>query len=194
MTQSNETNSDKSKRNKIIAIGIGAVAIVATAITVPAIADSRMYQHAKIAMSDSGDTNIHKAGWGSRHKGSGLANMSDADIEKRVSKMVAHLSIEIDATDEQEKKITEIAVATAIDMKPLRAEFRSAGMELANLLTAENVDRTAIERIRADRLAAADEVSKKLVDAVAEVSEVLTADQRAKLADHLDRFKSKRGH
>ena len=79
-------------------------------------------------------------------------------------------------------------------MKPLRAEFRAAGMELADLLTAENIDLAAIENIRAERLAAADEVSKKLVAAVSEVSQVLTPDQRSQLADHLERFKSKRGH
>lgn len=192
MTNENETNTPKFKltRNKMIVAGLGAVAIVTSAIAVPAIADSRMYQHAKLAMSDSDRGMVHKASWGGGHKRSNFSTMSDAEIEERVTKMVRHLSIEIDATPEQETKIIEVTFATAKDMQPLRAEFRAAGEEMASLLTAQTVDLAAIENLRAERLVATDEVSKTVVGAIAKVSQILTPEQRKGLAGRLEQFKS----
>lgn len=194
MTKNNETKKFKLSRNQTIAAIIGGVAVIGSAVAVPAIAESNMAQHTKLAMSDDGDFRVYKAGWGGHHKGSGFAEMSEADIEKRVTKMVKHLSIEIDANEDQEKMIVEITVATAKDLQPLRAEFRAAGEELASLLTAVTVDRQAIENLRAERLVATDEVSKKVVNAIAQISEVLTPKQREGLSTRLDQFKSMRGH
>lgn len=190
MTKNTETKKFKLSRNQTIAAIIGGVAIIGSAVAVPAIAESNMAQHAKLAMSDDGDFRMHKAGWGGGHKRSGFADMSEADIEKRVTKMVKHLSIEIDANEDQEKLIVAIATETAKDLQPLRAEFRAAGEELASLLTAETVDRQAIESLRAERLIATDDVSKKVINAIAQVSEVLTPKQREGLSARLDQFRS----
>ncbi|MEW7006319.1 MULTISPECIES: Spy/CpxP family protein refolding chaperone [unclassified Lentilitoribacter] len=192
MTKNNETKKFKLSRNQTIAAIVGGVAVIGSAVAVPAIAESNMAQHAKLAMSDDGDFRVYKAGWGGHRKGSHFADMSEAEIEKRVTKMVKHLSIEIDANEDQEKLIVAITTATAKDLQPLRAEFRAAGEELANLLTAETIDRQAIENLRAERLAATDVVSKKVVDAVAQISEVLTPKQREGLSMRLDQFRAMR--
>jgi Spy/CpxP family protein refolding chaperone len=195
MTKNNETHTSKFKltKNQTIAAVVGGIAILGTAVAVPAIADSRVFQHAQLAMSEDGGARVHKAGW-SGHKRRGFSDMSDADIEKRVTKMVRHLSIEIDANADQEKLITEVALATAKELKPVRDEFHAAGEKMADLLTAPTVDRAAIEGLRAERLAATDEVSKTVINAVAQVSEILTPQQREGLAKRLDQFKSMRGH
>lgn len=194
MTKNNETKTFKLSRNQTIAAIIGGVAILGSAVAVPAIAESNMAQHAKLAISDDGDFRVYKAGWSGHRDRSRFANMSEADIEKRVTRMVKHLSIEIDANEDQEKMIVEIATATAKDLQPLRAEFRAAGEELATLLTAETIDRQAIENLRAERLAATDDVSKKVVNAIAQISEVLTPKQREGLSSRLDQFRSMRDH
>ena len=62
--------------------------------------------------------------------------------------MVAHIAIEIDATDDQKQKLTGIFVGAANDLMPIHAEFiesRQAG-ELVGLLTAPAVDRAAMNR------------------------------------------------
>ena len=90
--------------------------------------------------------------------------------------MVAHLAIEIDATEEQKTKLTAIFVGAANDLMPLRAEMmesRHAG-ELVGLLTAPTVDRAAIETFRAEKMALADQASRRIAQALGEAAEVLT--------------------
>lgn len=192
MTDKNHNQTPKFTwtRNKAFAAGLGAVAIVGSVFAVPAIAESRYYQHAEIQFS-SGDVQVTKAGWGRSSQERGLAGMSDEQIEKRVTKMVRHFAVEIDATDAQQDKIKEVALATALDMKPLRADYRAAGEALANLLTADQVDRAAIEAIRAERMAATDAVSQKLLTAMTDVSEILTVEQRQELAERVEKIKAR---
>lgn len=188
MTKENETQTSKFQmtRGKIIALSVGAVAILGSAVAVPAIANSNVAQHAKIAISDMDQNHVYKAGWGGKR--SSFSQMSEADLEKKVTKIARHMSVEIDATEAQEKQIIEIALATAKEMQPLRDEFKAAGFELVNLLTSDNVDRVAIETLRTERLAAADTISKTMLDAVSEVSEILTVEQRQGLAKRVERM------
>jgi Spy/CpxP family protein refolding chaperone len=51
------------------------------------------------------------------------------------------------------------------------------------------VDRAGLEEIRKAEIALADEASKKLVQALADVSEVLTPEQRQALLEHAQRFR-----
>ena len=62
------------------------------------------------------------------------------------------------------------------------------------LLTANTIDRAALEKVRAERLAEADRVSKELVNALADVAEVLTPEQRVIVNERLEQFKSMRRH
>lgn len=192
MTDQNQNQTSKFKltRNKAIAAGLGTIAIIGSVFAAPAIAESNYYQHAQIQLSDA-DVQVTKAGWGRSSKERGLAGMSDEQIEKRVTKMVRHFAVEIDATDAQQDKIKEVALATVFEMKPLRAEYRAAGEALASLLTADQVDRAAIEEIRAERMAATDAVSQTLLTAMTDVSEILTVEQRQQLSERVEKIKSR---
>ena len=53
------------------------------------------------------------------------------------------------------------------------------------MLTATTIDRTAIEKLRADQIALADSVSKRITQAIGDAGEVLSPEQRRKLADRL---------
>jgi Spy/CpxP family protein refolding chaperone len=135
------------------------------------------------------------AGWGwgpggsSRfgHHGPMGGTLEPAEVQERVERMVAHLAIEIDATEEQKQKLTAILVGAANDLMPLRAEMmesRHAG-ELVGLLTGPIVDRAAIETFRAEKLALADQASRRVAQALGEAAEVLTPEQRAEIGERL---------
>jgi Spy/CpxP family protein refolding chaperone len=59
------------------------------------------------------------------------------------------------------------------------------------LLAKPNVDRAALEAIRAQEIQAADAMSKRFVQSLADVAEVLTPEQRAQLAE---KMKQRREH
>jgi protein CpxP len=210
---SNESNNPKKVKNaarsgtiKMTAILAATTMLIGASFGVQAIAESKMYQHAKLYMSDSNSTDgqsfVQKASWskhdgkkGGKHRGGHqpFSQMSDEEIEKKITRVVKHVSIEIDATDEQETKITTLVTALAKDMKPLHGEFKMAGEELRKILTSDTIDRVALEKLRAERVAKADRVSKELVSALADVAEVLTSEQRAVLSERIEQFKSMRG-
>jgi protein CpxP len=131
-------------------------------------------------------------GWGPGGGRFGHHGMMDgtpdpAEVQERVERMVAHIAIEVDATDEQKQKLTTIFVSAANDLMPLRAEMmesRHAG-ELIGLLTAPTVDRAAIETFRAEKMALADQASRRIAQALGEAAEVLTPEQRAKIGERI---------
>jgi protein CpxP len=74
-----------------------------------------------------------------------------------------------------------------IEARPLMRDFRDSREELAKLLGAATIDRTAVETLRARRVAQVDEASKKLATAIIAAAEVLTPEQRAKLAAEMEK-------
>ena len=120
-------------------------------------------------------------------------NLSEAEIEAKVERMVMHLAIEIDATAEQQEKITGLVTALASDLKPLGEQMRTTREEIRELLVADNIDRAALEEVRATGIAEAERISKNLVNAAADVAEILTAEQRELLDERLKDFRSRGG-
>jgi len=116
--------------------------------------------------------------------------MDPAHAEERLEHFLKHLYVEIDATPEQQQKIDPIARQAAADLRPLREKERAARREGMKLFTADKIDRGAIEKLRAEQTAAHDAASKRLTKAMTDVAEVLTPEQRRKLAA---RFEHRRG-
>ncbi len=96
----------------------------------------------------------------------------------------------VDATAEQEERIWAIIDGTRAELRPMMREFRDTRGEVMELMTAPTIDRAAAETLRAERIAAIDEASKKLTAAALDAAEVLTPEQRAKLAEQM---KERRG-
>ena len=67
-----------------------------------------------------------------------------------------------------------------------------AGEQLRSILTGSTVDRVALEKLRAERIAEIDKRSRQLVNAMADVAEVLDAGQRKKLEERIEEFRSMR--
>lgn len=121
-------------------------------------------------------------GWGGPFGGGPI---DSAWVEARLKRMIGHLAIELDATPEQQQKLQAIVTAAAKDVLPAREKMLAARQQARDLLTQATVDRAALEKLRADQIATADATSKRVLQAVADAAEVLTPDQRKKLADML---------
>ena len=76
--------------------------------------------------------------------------MDPARMDEHVERMVKHLAVEVDATPEQKDKLTAIAKSAAHDLAPLRGNMKRARQQVIDLMSAEKVDRAAIENLRAD--------------------------------------------
>ena len=104
-----------------------------------------------------------------------------------IDRMLKHLYVEIDATEEQKQKLEPIVKQAAKDLVPLRENLHAGRREAIGLLTQDRIDPTAIEALRAKQIALADEASRRLTRAIAEAAEVLTPAQRKELAAHFAR-------
>ena len=111
-----------------------------------------------------------------------------AAIEDRADRVVRHLSIEVDATAEQQERLRGIVRAAVRDLVPLREKAMSARQRGRELLTATTIDRGAIETLRTDQMALADLATRRFSQALADAASVLTPEQRRKLAERVDRW------
>ena len=121
------------------------------------------------------------------HGGHGGWHGGEGFSEERIERMVKHFGVEVDATPEQKAKLTEIATAAAKELQPLREKAREARKQAMALLAAPAVDREALERLRSEQMQAADAASKRLTQALADVAEVLTPEQRKQLAERMQK-------
>ncbi|MEZ5810594.1 MAG: Spy/CpxP family protein refolding chaperone [Rhizobiaceae bacterium] len=196
-TARKDADRKSSGRRRAIAFATAGAVLLGSAYGMQALAQSKTYAHMKeFAASEGGGWHGRHHGWG-RHGGPDgpgrFADMSDAEIEAAITRMVRHVAIEIDATDVQSEKITALLTAVAKDLKPVRDQMRAAGEQVHELLLAETIDRQALERVRTERLAEADRISKNLVNALADVGDVLTAEQRKVLDERIKQFRGMRG-
>jgi periplasmic protein CpxP/Spy len=111
--------------------------------------------------------------------------LSPAQIEDRVDRGIRHAAIELDATPEQQEKLRAIAKGAVKDLLPMREKAQTARVRAAELLTQPKVDRAAIEAFRTEQLALADAASRRFAQAVGDVAEVLTPEQRQKAHEWL---------
>jgi Spy/CpxP family protein refolding chaperone len=62
----------------------------------------------------------------------------------------------------------------------------AAREQLHQILSAETIDRQRLETVRVGELHLADEASKRILQGIADAAEVLTPQQRAALAEHME--------
>lgn len=130
--------------------------------------------------------------WRWQRGGLMVASLDPAMLDERLDRMLKHLYVEIDATDAQKQQLGPIVKAAARDLLPLRTKMQDARRQAIALLLQESVDRAAIETLRADQLQLAEQASKRFTEALADVADVLTLDQRKQLAERIGRWVSVR--
>jgi protein CpxP len=118
--------------------------------------------------------------WGG---GPGGGQFDPARAAERADHMVRHIAVEIDATADQQQKLRDIAKNAVKDMLPLREKMAGTRQQARDLLLGQTVDRAAIEKLRSERIATMDALSKRMTQALTDAAEVLTPEQRKKLSE-----------
>lgn len=131
-------------------------------------------------------------GW---RRGAMHGPIDPAELEQHLDRMLKHLYVEIDATEQQKARLEPIVKQAAGELAPLRESLHAGRREAIELLTRERVDAAALEALRARQIGLADEASRRFTRALAEAAEVLTPAQRKDLAAHFARRHHRRwGH
>ena len=121
------------------------------------------------------------------------AHLDPAQLDAHLDRMLKHLYVEIDATDAQKQALGPVVKAAVRDLLPLHDRLHSTRDQAVALLTQPTIDRAALESLRASQLAVAEQASKRLAQALADMADVLTPDQRKAIAEHMARRHGPRG-
>ena len=124
-------------------------------------------------------------GWGG---GRGMhGEMDPQAMQRRAEAMVKWWLADVDATEAQQKKVAEIMTATMTELRPLRAKHFEARKQVMDILSKPQIDRGALEAVRAQELQLAETFSRRITQSLADAAEVLTPEQRMKLAERMQR-------
>jgi periplasmic protein CpxP/Spy len=91
----------------------------------------------------------------------------------------------VNASAEQRTQIKAIAERTMADMKAQREAGKGMREQMINLFAQPTVDANAVEALRAQMLQQHDQRSRRMTQAMVEVSRVLTPEQRKQLAERV---------
>lgn len=133
---------------------------------------------ATVAMSAWAQPMRHGAGGGMGFGGS----------PEQVARGVDHLLDGLDATEAQRTQIKQIAQAAAVDLKSQRESTRALRDKGMQIFAAPVVDAAAAESVRQQLGVKHDDASRRSLQAMLDMSRVLTPEQRAKIAE---RFKQR---
>jgi periplasmic protein CpxP/Spy len=119
---------------------------------------------------------------------------SPADLAAHVDHVLKHLYVEIDATDAQKAKIGPLVQQAASDLLPMHTQLQAAHAQVIQGMTQPTVDRAALEAARESHLQLADQASKRIVQLLGDVGDVLTPAQRNALATRLEQLHGMSNH
>jgi Spy/CpxP family protein refolding chaperone len=111
-----------------------------------------------------------------------------ADMSAHVDHVLKHLYVEINATDAQKAQIDPLVKQAIADLMPLHTQAQSAHTQFFQALTQPTLDPNALEAAREAHMQLADQASKRFVQLIGDVGNVLTPSQRQALASHLQKL------
>ena len=117
--------------------------------------------------------------------GPGGGGMMFGGSPERVARGVDHMLDGLGATDAQRTQINQIAQAAADDLKAQRESTRALRDKGMQIFAAPTVDAAAAESVRQQLGVKHDEASRRTLQAMLDVSRVLTPEQRAKLGERM---------
>lgn len=103
--------------------------------------------------------------------------------DKRLERMLD----DVKASDAQKEKASAIVKAALEQGAPLAGKMRDNHIQMRKLMAATTLDKAAIEAMRAEQIKLADEASQRMTSTMLAVAEVLTPEQRAKLAERMEK-------
>jgi periplasmic protein CpxP/Spy len=117
--------------------------------------------------------------WAMPHDGHGGAGVGMMMSGRGLDRMLDG----VNASAEQRTQIKAIAERAMADMKAQREAGKGTREQMMKLFTQPTVDANAAEALRAQMLQQHDQASRRMMQAMLEVSRVLTPEQRQQLAD-----------
>jgi len=122
----------------------------------------------------------HGAHWIGRNQNQGFESGVPQEFAER---RIDHVLYQIDATPEQRQQVKEI-IGKAFDEKiEHRVARRQIRQDVIDILSQPQIDRDRLEQLRAGQLKQMEQMSGRMTQALADAAEVLTAEQRARLAE-----------
>lgn len=118
-----------------------------------------------------------------RHRGP----MDPETAKEHIEFVSGFVLSKVDASDEQQAEIKDLLEATVDDLAFVAAEHRAGREAFHGLLMQETVDRAMLEETRLVQMALADQASRRIVETLADVAEVLTVEQRGELVELAER-------
>ena len=122
--------------------------------------------------------------------GGGSPEQHKAFMEKRLDRMLDNVK----ATDSQRTAIRAIFERTFTDLQPIHQSHQRLHEDMIKALTANTIDRTAIEKLRTQATALLEQGSQVLGKSLADAAEVLTPDQRRTLAKFIEEHHGRHHH
>jgi len=126
----------------------------------------------------------HGFGHGRHHR-----DHDPEEVRERIGFVSDRVLGYVDASEQQRVAIDGILDRSVEEGFTLMGEREGLHERLSVLLTASEVDRDALEALRARQIELADAVSRQLTNHLAEIAEVLTPEQRGELAELHERFR-----
>ena len=118
---------------------------------------------------------------GGHHPGMMAGPMGGMGDGRHIERMLGA----VNATPEQRAQIKPIVEAARADLLALRESGRTLHEQGATLFTQPTVDANAVETLRQQMLAHHDQVSRRMSQAMIEISRVLTPEQRKSLVERM---------
>src|SRR4029434_2121372 len=92
------------------------------------------------------------AGFGAKAYAHGGWRRGEPLSEAQLDRMLRHLYVEIDATEDQKQRLAPIVKEAVKDLAPLREKFHATRKQAIELLTQDRIEPAAIEALRAEEM------------------------------------------
>ncbi|MDX2055706.1 MAG: Spy/CpxP family protein refolding chaperone [Polyangiaceae bacterium] len=129
----------------------------------------------------------HRTAWAEDGGCRGHFGMSEEKMDAFFEHRLEFVFHAIDATPEQQEKIRAIVDSAKPEVKRLREERRALKAKIKTALTAPTVKADELELLRQEALGMAGNGSELLTQNLVKISQVLTLEQRKKIADFMAR-------
>lgn len=131
-------------------------------------------------------------GPGGRHGGPDHAGMGGPGGPLGGSpRHMARMLDEVGATDAQKAQIKQIVDASRAEMDKQREAGRALRTRMRQVLTAPTIDTNAAEQLRLQMIAQHEQASRRGLQTMVDVAQVLTPEQRAKVGERMARHEAR---
>jgi protein CpxP len=131
------------------------------------------------------------------HRGAPHHGARQADPEARADRMeymVKRMFSSVKASEEQKTRAGAVVRSALADLRPVEDKLREGRRAAIELLSRPSIDRKAIEAQRAQQASLHEAVSRRMTQALADLAEILTPEQRTALAKRMsERFAGRVG-